>query len=94
MSDSVEKTMQEIKFDEYVENLLGKERKKELISALEQKKAIVITGPKGATGKTALAVILRDRGYTVFESGFNNMHEVHLDKPLKECTHAFAQMVH
>jgi predicted ATPase len=70
-------------FEEYLEDLLGKRGKRELLKALAANRAIVISGPSGPTGKTTLAAVLRDRGYVVYEKDLA-VHEVCLSEPIKE----------
>lgn len=49
---------------EYFFELLGKTEGKKLMSAMKQRKWIIISGPHTATGKTTLCDVLRAIGYT------------------------------
>lgn len=84
--------MKNISFDEYLESLLGKREKNKLLKALKGGLFIVITGPHGATGKTTLCRVLRERGYNVVEKELHT-HEVCLTEPLKECIRDFKDTI-
>lgn len=81
-----------MKFDDYLESLLGKREKNKLKKALKAGVLIVIDGPHGATGKTTLFRVLQERGYNVVEKELHT-HEVCLTKPLKECIPSFERSV-
>jgi len=68
---------------EYLYSMLPASEVKRLIDVLQgrtEKKAIVITGPQGPTGKTTLSEVLKKSGYPVFEA--YQVHEIRLDKPI------------
>ena len=74
-------TPKEVK--EYFVNLLGKESAKKLMTAMRNYQWIIISGPKGPTGKTTLADVLRSIGYTyVIEDWLTTT--IRVSKPLAD----------
>lgn len=68
------------KFDKYLTELLGVEKKELLDKALGENKVIIISGVQ-QSGKTTLMRTLREFGYTAVEDF--DIHEIKLTNPLK-----------
>lgn len=68
-----------MRFEEYLESLLGKKQKKKLLDALKEDKTVVVSGDQ-QTGKTTLVSVLQKQGYKAVEDF--DTHEVHLSEPL------------
>ena len=69
-----------MKFEDYLISLLGEKRASDLQEALREGKTIIVCGPQGPTGKSALVQVLRSKGYCAMESF--DVCEVRLDKEL------------
>ena len=70
-----------MKFNEYLDSLLGKSESKKLKEALKwHGVTIVVTGEAPASGKTELVKILRNNGYRALDS--YETYVVNLDKTL------------
>jgi len=67
----------------YLIELLGERGAKELISAMNRREWIIISGPHGPTGKTTLADVLRSVGYTMVLEEWRTA-TIPVQKPLTE----------
>ena len=66
------------RLSDYLLSIMSASEVKRLLDVLQgrtEKKAIVITGRQGPTGKTTLAEVLKKSGYPVFEA--YQVHETH-----------------
>ena len=68
--------------NQYLNGLLGEKEAKKLRTALKLGKTIIVDGPQGPVGKTALVRILQKHGYPAEEKWMT--HEITLNKPLAE----------
>lgn len=71
-----------VSLEEYLVTLLGESQAQSLLDAISDGKSILISGPQGATGKTALCHILRKRGVSAAEE--RELFQVVVQEPLKD----------
>ena len=66
--------------DDYIFQLLGEKREKNLAKALRTGKTIIVDGHNGPTGKTTLCEKLKEAGYPVVEE--HDTYRVYLRDPV------------
>ena len=77
--------------NEYLDDLLGERAARELCAAIADGKTILITGPRGPTGKTTLRDVLKKAGVPAIEQ--RDVYEVSVQLPLKARTPHMSELV-
>lgn len=78
-------------FNDYLNDLLGKDTAKDLRKAIRQKKVIIIGGTQEPTGKSTLKRLLQKRGAAAYEG--SEVVYVLLNKPLESVIPDFEEQV-